>query len=41
MKTFKLHDSAYKTALTAEGITNADERALGEFWNDFSTIGNL
>lgn len=34
------HDSAYATALTAEDISNADSKAINEFWTDFSTTGN-
>lgn len=34
------HDSAYETALSAEDILKADENAILDFWDDFSTSGN-
>lgn len=35
------HDSAYETALTAKDISDADEKAISDFYNDFSTTGNF
>ncbi|KAK9678915.1 Phospholipase A2-like domain [Popillia japonica] len=34
------HDSAYETAISAEDILKADEDAILDFWDDFSTSGN-
>ncbi|KAK9680350.1 Phospholipase A2-like domain [Popillia japonica] len=34
------HDSTYETAVSAKDILKADEHAILDFWDDFSTSGN-